>query len=32
MYGHGGDLGHVASIMSLILISLYLKAYIQKDR
>ena len=29
MYGPGGHLGHVPSIISEILISMYLKAYIQ---
>ena len=29
IYGHGGHLGHVTSILSKIFISIYLKAYIQ---
>ena len=29
IYGHGGHLGHVTSIISKIFISMYLKAYIQ---
>ena len=29
IYGHGGHLGHVTSIISNIFISMYLKAYIQ---
>ena len=29
IYGHGGHLGHVTSIISEIFISMYLKAYIQ---
>ena len=29
IYGHGGHLGHVTSIISDIFISMYLKAYIQ---
>ena len=29
MYGHGGHIAHVTSIISKIFISMYLKAYIQ---